>query len=253
MRGKEADHPARRDGAGMTRTAGRITPRLSVIVPTLNEAAGIAATLEALAPLRERGHEVIVVDGGSRDGTRELAGDNADSVISAPRGRASQMNAGAAIARGDVFVFLHADTRLPTDADARLRDGLSTSGRAWGRFDVHIDGGAALLPVIAFFMNLRSRVTGIATGDQAMFVRREAFARAGGFPALPVMEDIALSAALIRISHPLCLADKVVTSGRRWERNGVLRTVLLMWWLRLQFLFGAAPVRLARHYGGKRG
>lgn len=252
MRGKEADPLAPRDGPGMTRTAGRTAPRLSIIVPTLNEAAGIAATLEALAPLRARGHDVIVADGGSSDGTREAAGDSADRVISAPRGRASQMNAGAAVARGDVFIFLHADTRLPPDADARIRDGLSASGRAWGRFDVHVAGGGALLPVIAFFMNLRSRITGIATGDQAMFVRREAFARAGGFSALPLMEDVALSAALKRLSRPLCLSEKAVTSGRRWERNGVLRTVLLMWWLRLQFFLGAAPARLARHYENER-
>jgi len=237
LRGREADR----------------LPRLSIIVPALNEAAGIAATLEALAPLRARGHEVIVVDGGSNDGTQELARDKADSVISAPRGRASQMNAGAAGARGELLVFLHADTRLPPDADARIRDGLAATGRSWGRFDVRIEGKSVLLPLIAFLMNLRSRATGIATGDQAMFVRREAFARAGGFAALPLMEDIALSTALKRISRPLCLADKAAASGRRWERHGVLRTVLLMWWLRLQFFFGAAPLRLARRYDGEPG
>jgi rSAM/selenodomain-associated transferase 2 len=237
MRGREADR----------------LPRLSIIVPTLNEAAGIAATLEALAPLRARGHEVIVVDGGSIDRTREFARDKADRVISAPRGRAGQMNAGAAGARGEVLVFLHADTRLPPDADARIRDGLAATGRSWGRFDVRIDGKSVLFPLIAFLMNLRSRVTGIATGDQAMFVRREAFARAGVFPALPLMEDLALSAALKRISRPLCLTDKAVTSGRRWERRGVLRTVLLMWWLRLRFFLGAAPRRLAQRYDGEPG
>src|SRR5438876_9142222 len=146
----------------------------------------MAAALAGLAPLRNRGHEVIVVDGGSSDNTRELAR-TADLVISAPRGRSSQMNAGAAIARGEVLLFLHADTRLPEDADARILEGLVASGRAWGRFDVRIEGASVCLPVIAFFMNLRSRATGIATGDQAIFIRREAFERSGGFPPLEMM------------------------------------------------------------------
>jgi len=226
---------------------------ISIIVPVLNEAQGISESLAALAPLRERGHEVIVVDGGSSDKTPDLARRAADRVVSAPRGRASQMNAGAALARGEVLVFLHADTRLPEDAAARILQGLAASGRAWGRFDVRIEGASVFLPVIAFFMNLRSRATGIATGDQAIFVRRDAFERAGRFPALELMEDIALSRSLKRVSQPLCLADKAVTSGRRWERDGVLRTVLLMGWLRLAFFFGAAPASLARFYDGERG
>jgi len=226
---------------------------ISIIVPVLNEAQGISESLAALAPLRERGHEVIVVDGGSSDKTPDLARRAADRVVSAPRGRASQMNAGAALARGEVLVFLHADTRLPEDAAARILQGLAASGRAWGRFDVRIEGASVFLPVIAFFMNLRSRATGIATGDQAIFVRRDAFERAGRFPSLELMEDIALSRSLKRVSRPLCLADKAVTSGRRWERHGVLRTVLLMGWLRLAFFFGAAPAKLARLYDGERG
>ena len=228
-------------------------PRISIIVPTLNEGDGIAAALAALAPLREQGHEVIVVDGGSGDGTPALARGAADRVVSAPRGRASQMNAAAALARGAVLLFLHADTRLPENADARILHGLAASGRAWGRFDARIDGESRLLPVIAFFMNLRSRATGIATGDQAIFVRRDAFERAGRFPPLELMEDIALSSSLKRISRPLCIAEKVVTSGRRWERRGIVRTVLLMWRLRLKFFFGAAPASLARLYDGERG
>jgi len=227
--------------------------RISVVIPVLKEADRIAATLAALAPLRARGHEVIVVDGGSCDDTAALARGAADRVVSAPRGRAGQMNAGAALARGEVLIFLHADTRLPENADARILQGLAASGRAWGRFDVRIEGESRLLPMIAFFMNLRSRSTGIATGDQAIFVRRDAFERAGGFPPLELMEDIALSSSLKRISRPLCLADKAVTSGRRWERRGVLRTVLLMWRLRLKFFFGAAPASLARLYDGERG
>jgi rSAM/selenodomain-associated transferase 2 len=227
--------------------------RISIVIPVLNEAEGIAAVLAGLTPLRNRGHEVIVIDGGSSDGTPALARGAADRVVSAPRGRASQMNAGAALARGEVLVFLHADTRLPENADARILQGFAASGRAWGRFDVRIEGESRLLPVIAFFMNLRSRASGIATGDQAIFVRREAFERAGCFPPLELMEDIALSCSLKRISRPLCLADKAVSSGRRWERRGVLRTVLLMWRLRLKFFFGAAPASLARLYDGERG
>jgi rSAM/selenodomain-associated transferase 2 len=163
------------------------------------------------------------------------------------------MNAAAALARGAVLLFLHADTRLPENADARILHGLAASGRAWGRFDARIEGESRLLPVIAFFMNLRSRATGIATGDQAIFVRRDAFERAGRFPPLELMEDIALSSSLKRISRPLCIAEKVVTSGRRWERRGIVRTVLLMWRLRLKFFFGAAPASLARLYDGERG
>jgi rSAM/selenodomain-associated transferase 2 len=226
---------------------------ISIIVPVLNEAQGISESLAALAPLRSRGHEVIVVDGGSSDKTPDLARRAADRVVSAPRGRASQMNAGATLARGEVLVFLHADTRLPEAAGARILQGLAASGRAWGRFDVRIEGASVFLPVIAFFMNLRSRATGIATGDQAMFVRREAFERAGGFPPLELMEDIALSRSLKRVSRPLCLAEKAVTSGRRWERHGVLRTVFLMAWLRLAFFLGVAPASLARFYDGERG
>jgi rSAM/selenodomain-associated transferase 2 len=227
-------------------------PRISVIVPTLNEADGVAPVLAGLAAFRARGHEVIVVDGGSSDGTPNLARGAADRVVSARRGRASQMNAGAELARGEVLLFLHADTRLPENADTRILQGLAASRRTWGRFDVRIEGESRALPAIALFMNLRSRATGIATGDQAMFVRRDTFERAGGFPPLELMEDVALSRSLKRVSRPLCLADKVVTSGRRWHRRGVLRTVFLMAWLRLQFFFGAAPARLARLYDGER-
>jgi len=227
--------------------------KISIIVPALNEADRISAALVALAPLRARGHEVIVVDGGSSDGTAALARAVADRVVPAPRGRASQLNAGAALARGEILLFLHADTRLPENADALILQGLAARARAWGRFDVRIEGENRLLPVIAFLMNLRSRATGIATGDQAIFVRREAFEDAGRFPPLELMEDIALSRSLKRVSRPLCLADKAVTSGRRWERHGVLRTVLLMAWLRLAFFFGAAPAKLARLYDPERG
>jgi rSAM/selenodomain-associated transferase 2 len=221
---------------------------LSIVMPVLDEAAGIADTLQALAPLRRRGAEVIVVDGGSRDGTAELAEPFVDAVIAAPRGRAAQMNAGAAVAHGDVLLFLHADTQLPDDADTLIADGLARSGRVWGRFDVAIPG-SGLLAVVAAAMNLRSRLTGIATGDQAMFITRTAFHTAGGFPPLALMEDIAMSGRLLRIGRPLRLRAKAVTSARRWQKNGIVRTVLLMWRLRLAFRFGADPRTLAIRYG----
>ena len=168
--------------------------------------------------------------------------------MSAPRGRALQMNAGAAAATGDVLLFLHADTQLPDNADRLVLDGLAQSQRDWGRFDVRIDGGG-LLPLIAFMMNARSRLTSICTGDQAMFVTRALFDQAGGFPAIALMEDVQLSATLKRIGKPLCLAARVTTSGRRWQKHGTLRTMVLMWRLRLAYYFGADPAKLARAYG----
>jgi len=224
-------------------------PSLSIIIPTVDEAPTIASALQALAPLRGRGAEVIVIDGGSTDHTVALATPLADAVSAAPRGRATQMNAGAKRARGDVLLFLHADTRLPDGADTPILDGLKQSGRAWGRFDVAIEGRHPLLPVIACAMNLRSRVTGISTGDQAMFVTRGAFDAAGGFPEIPLMEDITLARTLKRISRPLALRARVRTSGRRWETRGVVRTILLMWWLRLAYFFGVSPATLAERYG----
>jgi len=220
-----------------------VAERLTVVVPTLNEAAGIEACLAALAPLRARGNEVIVVDGGSTDATARLAVPLADRVLAAPRARAAQMNAGAAAAAGDALLFLHADTRLPPDADRLV--GAALADHAWGRFDVAIDSDDPRLAVIAFFINRRSRLSGIATGDQAIFVRRDAFP---GFPPIALMEDVAFSRAMKRVSPPACLAERVVTSARRWERHGVARTVLLMWRLRYDYWRGADPDELARRY-----
>ena len=221
--------------------------RLSIIVPVLNEAAGLGAALDALAPLRAAGHELIVVDGGSSDASVALCGGRADAVIAAPRGRSRQLNAGAAQAQGEVLLFLHADTRLPPDADRLVAEAIGRGAR-WGRFDVRIVGGSALFPLIGAMMNLRSRLTGIATGDQAIFVRREAFAQAGGFPDQPLMEDIALSRRLGKIARPACLRAKVGTSGRRWESRGVWRTMALMWRLRWRYWRGTPAEQLAREY-----
>ena len=226
-----------------------MTAALSIIVPVLNEEAGIVAALDALAGYRRHGHEAIVVDGGSSDRTAEFARPLSDAVIAAPRGRAAQMNAGAAQAAGDTLLFLHADTRLPPAADGAIVDGLRQSGRRWGRFDVAIAGKSPILRIVAATMNLRSRLSGIATGDQAIFVTRDAFAECGGYPDIPLMEDIALSRRLKRASRPLCLKGRVTTSGRRWEQRGILRTVFLMWRLRLAYFLGAEPHALARRYG----
>jgi rSAM/selenodomain-associated transferase 2 len=221
--------------------------RLSIIVPVLNEAAGIVAALTPLQAWRRAGHEVIVVDGGSVDATPALAAPLADRVVGAARGRARQMNAGAAIAAGGaVLLFLHADTRLPDNAPIAIASALR--GQVWGRFDVVIEGRPFPLRVVAALMNLRSRITGIATGDQAIFVTRAAFDAAGGYPDQPLMEDIELSKCLKRLGPPACLRERVVTSGRRWERHGVWRTILLMWWLRFDYWRGVPAARLAARY-----
>ncbi len=220
--------------------------RLSIVVPVLNEAEGIEGHLGALAPLRARGAEVIVVDGGSEDATLALAAPLADLLLQAPRGRAAQMNAGARAAQGDAILFLHADTLLPSSADRLVARALERAH--WGRFDVRICGRHPLLALVARMMNLRSRISGIATGDQAMFMRRPAFEAAGGFPQIALMEDVALSARLKHIGRPACLAERVVTSGRRWEGRGVLRTIVLMWRLRFAYWRGADPVELERRY-----
>jgi rSAM/selenodomain-associated transferase 2 len=221
--------------------------QFSIIIPVLNEASVIRQTLHPLQPSRQRGVEIIVVDGGSSDGTQKLAKLLADHVLSASKGRAQQMNRGAQCATGEYLLFLHADTRLPARWLSILT-GVYERSAVWGRFDVRLSGRHWLLRVIETMMNWRSRVTGIATGDQAIFVRRVLFERIGGFPGIALMEDIVLSRRLKNCAAPLCLRDKVVTSSRRWEDNGILKTVLLMWWLRLQFYFGADTARLASVY-----
>ena len=227
-----------------------IRPAISVVVPVLDEAGTLARSLLPLQPLRGRDVEVIVVDGGSRDGTPRAAHPLCDRVLAAPRGRASQMNAGVRAASGRVLLFLHADTRLPSGWSGMVRSALESGGRDWGRFDVRLDGAHPMLRVVERAMNLRSRLSGIATGDQAIFVTRAAFREAGGFPDIALMEDLALSRTLRARSRPACLSAAVVTSSRRWERDGIVRTILLMWRLRLEYALGADPEKLARLYRG---
>ncbi|CAG0929840.1 Poly-beta-1,6-N-acetyl-D-glucosamine synthase [Planctomycetaceae bacterium] len=224
-----------------------MTSRISIVMPVLNEAGSIAETLRALAGCRCAGAELLLVDGGSDDATLRAAAGLADQLLDAPRGRARQMNAGAARARGEVLLFLHADTMLPDDALAAIVKTID-SGARWGRFDVTISGSSAMFPLIAALMNRRSRWSGIATGDQAMFVRRDTFEQVGGFPDQPLMEDIELSRRLRRLARPACLRARVITSGRRWERFGIWRTILLMWRLRLLYWLGAPAERLAKAY-----
>ena len=224
---------------------------LAIVMPVLNEAAGIEAALRALAPLRARGARVVVADGGSADDTpawaRRFGG---VEVIEAARGRAAQMNAGALAASGArVLLFLHADTTLPPDADRLILRALAEGRHVWGRFDVRITGRPWMLRVVAAFMNARSRWSGIATGDQALFMTRAAFDAVGGFPDQPLMEDIEISRRLRRqCGRPACLRDKVVTSGRRWDRDGAWRTIVLMWRLRWRYWRGESPQTLARAY-----
>ena len=221
--------------------------KISLIVPTLDEAATICSCLAPLQKSRDQGHEVILVDGGSTDSTVDRAVGLADRIESCARGRARQMNYGAGLASGDLLVFVHADTLVPREALDCL---VALAGResCWGRFDVRLSGGQLPFRVIEKLMNLRSRLTGIATGDQVLFVDRGLFESVGGFPLIDLMEDIALSSKLKKISPPLCLRTRVVTSSRRWEHYGILRTMLRMMRLRLRFALGVNPEQLAKDY-----
>ena len=221
---------------------------LSVIVPVLNEVQELPVVLERLSGLVRNGSEVLIVDGGSDDGSAEIAERAGFTVVRAPRGRARQMNAGAAQATGDVLLFLHADTRLPVAAETAVAQALAEGNRVWGRFDVRIDGRSPMLRVVGFLMNVRSRLTGIATGDQAMFVTRSAFQAVGEFPDQPLMEDIEISTRLLKHSRPACLATRATTSGRRWETHGVWRTIFLMWRLRWDYWRGVPARKLAEAY-----
>jgi len=224
------------------------TPRLSVIIPTLNEQGPVGKLLDDLSGLRRAGHELILVDGGSQDTTTTIAEPLVDRLLSAPPGRAAQMNAGAQIANGDILWFLHADSGVSHKAAPAILAACAT-GHSWGRFDIRLSGPQRLLRVIETMMNLRSRISGIATGDQGIFVTRALFTEVGGFPEISLMEDVALCKALRRRAVAYCIRrPRLVTSSRRWESQGILRTILLMWRLRLAYALGASPERLARHY-----
>lgn len=226
--------------------------KLSIIIPVLNEAANIPAALFALRPLRERGAEVIVVDGGSSDDTFTQARTHSDHIITSPGGRATQQNAGAQNATGDTLLFVHVDTGLPDNIDLLISAALRGDRTVWGRFDVTLgtdgDRPHSMLKIIAAMMNFRSRMTGIATGDQCIFLRKSVFDAVGGFPQIPLMEDIALCKTLKKISAPACLRERVTTSARRWQKYGIWRTMLLMWWLRFAYWVGVSPTRLAAWY-----
>lgn len=222
-------------------------PEISIIVPVLDEAGTVTRLLDDLEDLEPR-PEIIFVDGGSIDGTPDIIASRLGQVLSSPTGRASQMNAGAAQAHGSVLWFLHGDTHLVRGSlDALLR--AVADGHLWGRFNIRLSGEQRIFRVVETMMNLRSRLTGIATGDQGIFVTRAAFDAVGGFPDIPLMEDVALSRALRRLQRPACLRHPVlVTSSRRWETQGPVRTILLMWRLRLAYWLGVKPERLARQY-----
>lgn len=224
------------------------TRPISIIIPALNEAGQIAGVLARLQPLRARGHEVILVDGGSDDGTLARAKALADRAIEAPRGRASQMAAGAALASHEVLWFLHADSWVPDHADTLIETALQRA--PWGRFDVRLSGRhrCPTLRVVEWLMNRRSCLTGIATGDQGIFVTRQALDTVGGMPPLPLMEDVELSRRLRRFGRPACVSQPLITSSRRWEQRGVWRTIGLMWLLRAGYALGVSPGRLARLY-----
>lgn len=220
---------------------------LSVIVPVWREAATIESFLQTLAPLRAGGHEVIVVDGGSNDGTADMAAPWCDQVLAGGKGRALQMNAGAEAARGNVLLFLHADTVLPGSAIQQL-ERFFRSPEQWGRFDVRLSGQRAIFRVVAWFMNRRSLLTGIATGDQGIFVRSSVFRALQGFAPIPLMEDVELSKRLRSLSRPYCIGDPVTTDSRRWEQGGAWRTIFLMWRLRWRYWRGESPESLAAAY-----
>lgn len=229
---------------------GAEAPKLSIVMPMLNEAAGIETALTLLQPLREQGVEIIVVDGGSTDHSVALATPLADTVVVSDPGRARQMNLGAERARSPALLFLHADTQLPEGAVEQVSQALST--HCWGRFDIYLEGQSRWLPVVSTLMNLRSRLSGIATGDQGMFLCREAFEAVGGFPDQPLMEDIALSKRLKALSPPACLGIKVVSSGRRWDKFGAWKTIRLMWRLRYRYWRGVSATQLAKEYRNAR-
>jgi rSAM/selenodomain-associated transferase 2 len=221
--------------------------KLSVIVPVINEEMNLSRIAGCLRSVIEQGHEVIIVDGGSTDNTLTIAYDITDTIIISKKGRALQMNNGASVASGDVVLFLHADTLLPENVAEIISD-VYVGENFWGRFDVRLSNEKYVYRLIECMMNMRSSLTSIVTGDQAMFFEKNLFDRIGGFPEIALMEDVEISRQLKKISKPVRLKSKVVTSSRRWETNGVVATVLLMWKLRLYYFFGVSPEKLSQMY-----
>ena len=221
--------------------------KVSIIIPVLNEEHNLSKILNCLQGFRHAGHEVIVVDGGSTDNTFKLAQQAADRVIESEPGRALQMNHGASIASGEVYLFLHADTVLPGNA-LELIALIPQSRHFWGHFEIRLSSDRIIFRLIETLVNLRSRLSSIATGDQAIFIEAKLFKNIGGFPQIALMEDIAVSRLLKKQLKPVCLKSKVLTSSRRWETNGVLATVLLMWKLRRYYFLGVSPQRLSQLY-----
>lgn len=222
--------------------------KLSIVIPVLNEADGIESFLTSLQPLRRQGHELIVADGGSVDGTAQRAAPLVDHLVRSLPGRARQMNTAATRATGDIILFLHADSQLPEHCAERIFSGLKNTAKRWGRFDIKLSGDRFMFRVVEWLMNARSRWSGVSTGDQGLFLERSLFDSIGGFPAIPLMEDIAICKRLKQASAPLCLAASIVTSSRRWEKHGIWRTIWLMWRLRFAYWRGADPADLARIY-----
>ena len=225
-----------------------IEGKVSIVIPVLNDRDSLQSLLDALQPCRAEGHEVLVVDGGSNDGSMTCARSLADRVLMTGTGRGRQMNLGAENARHELLLFLHADSELPPGAPACIHKALTTSGRHWGRFDVALDARGPVYRLIAAMMNLRSRLSGVATGDQGIFVKKQLFHEVGGFRAIPLMEDIALSKTLRSHSRPVCLSARITTSARRWQEHGVFSTIWLMWRLRLAYFLGADPEDLVQQY-----
>jgi len=226
--------------------------KVSVIIPVLNEEAAVRKMLPDMQWVQESGHELIVVDGGSTDDSVSIAKKYSDNVVVSSQGRATQMNAGARVATGDVLLFLHIDTVLPLDGINKIISSQDFSSdpfnKVWGRFDVRLSGHHFMFRIIESMMNIRSCITGIATGDQAIFVNKNLFEKIGGYLEIPLMEDIEISRRLKKISKPVCIRDQVITSSRRWEVSGIYRTIFLMWRLRLSYWLGVAPAHLAKQY-----
>lgn len=220
---------------------------IAIIVPVVNEAENMPALIEQLLQFNQPENEVVIVDGGSTDGTQYIVADLNLETVSAPKGRASQMNAGVMHSDADILVFLHADTEMPPNGLDLIRKAIA-DGADWGRFNVTISGSHPMLKIIALLINWRSRLTGIATGDQVIFIHRDLFNAVAGFPEQPLMEDIEISKRLKKISRPACLSEKVVTSGRRWQKHGIWKTIVLMWWLRFSYWRGVSASTLAEYY-----